>query len=77
MDLYCHPEWWGWGSKLLDGLELPPAERYLAHADGLNMSRDKVLEKGGFVPAEILRQRVAADRERRVPVDVRVWQRRG
>ena len=77
VDLYCHPEWWGWGSELLDGLELPPAERYLAHADGLNMCRDKVLEKGGFVPAEILRQRVAADRKRRVPVDVRVWQRRG
>ena len=56
-------------------MKVPPAERYLAYVDGLNASRDEVLAKGGFAPAEILRKRVAADRARRVLVDVAVWQR--
>ena len=75
VDIYCHPKWWTWGSELLSHLQVPPAERYLAYVDGLNASRDEVLAKGGFAPAEILRKRVAADRARQVLVDVTVWQR--
>jgi Acetyltransferase (GNAT) domain len=57
VDVYCHSSYWDKAKELLDALELPEVDRYLAYADC--EAKKKILTKAGFEETAILKSRVA------------------
>jgi len=73
VDVYCHPSFWGEAGALLDSLELPSAERYVAYGTGAEKAA--VLQEAGFGEITKLKERVALDHRRSRRADVSVWER--
>ncbi len=57
LDVYCHTTYWYKAGELLEWLELPKADRYLAYADC--DVKKKVLLTAGFEKTAVLKNRVA------------------
>lgn len=63
VDLYCHPDYWRHADRLVDGLNLPQAIRYVAYADKACAGQQNALLRNGFrlakeiksVPVELCR----------------------
>jgi hypothetical protein len=75
VDLYCHPNFWDHGQSLLDALELPDADRYIAYCDHRFEPKETILSNMGFARSAIHVKRVAADRAKTEWVDVGVWEK--
>ena len=73
VDVYCHPAFWVRAGALLESLDLPAAERYVAYSAG--PEKAAVLQEAGFGQVAELKGRVALDHRRRQRADVSVWER--
>jgi len=73
VDVFCHPEFWNCGEKLLNTIAWPDAHRYVAYCDVGWQAKEEVLSKAGFVQEATLKQWVPVDREVNDFVDVNLW----
>lgn len=70
LDVYCHPSYWDKAKELLEALELPDADRYIAYADVLCKAKQKALRDAGFKQTLLLKNFVANDWARSSFIDV-------
>jgi GNAT superfamily N-acetyltransferase len=75
VDVYCHPAFWGGAADLLQALDLPSAERYIAYSDAACPEKANALSASGFSQVALLPSRIAADRARTRLLDVTMWQK--
>ena len=73
VDVYCHPSYWGEAGALLDSLQLPSAERYVAYST--RAEKAAVLQESGFGRVAELKGRAPLDHRRSRWADVGVWER--
>lgn len=70
VDLYCHPGYWRQAGDLLNALELPDADSFMAYGDSTAPERMAVLQHAGFKQSSILPQRVSGLEEGREDIIV-------
>jgi hypothetical protein len=73
IDVYCHVRYWSKAGELLNRLELPKADRYLAFADC--ETKKKVLLEYGFKETIMLKNRAATTWTKAVFNDVSVFEK--
>lgn len=75
LDVYCHSSFWGRAKGLLEALNLPTTNLYIAYADVTCEAKQKVLQAVGFKHSAILRKRVVRDWTRRSFQDVALFEK--
>jgi hypothetical protein len=73
IDVYCHLRYWSKARELLNRLELPKADRYLAYADC--ETKKRVLLEYGFKETIMLKNRAATTWTKAVFNDVSVFEK--
>lgn len=77
VDVYCHPDYWGYGAQLLGALALPAADRVITYVDASDRAKVDLLMESNFHPVATLPNFVARDEAKSVLRDVTVMQRNG
>lgn len=75
LDVYCHSGYWNKAKELLEALELPETDRYLAYADVTCKAKQKVLQYAGFKQAALLTNFAAKDWLKNSFVDVTLFEK--
>jgi hypothetical protein len=70
LDVYCHSSYWDKAKELLEALELPKTDRYMAYADATCTAKQKILQDAGFRETALLKNFVANNWLRSSFVDV-------
>ncbi len=74
VDIYCHAKHWNKAGELLDRLELPKADRYLALADC--ETKKRVLLESGFKEAAVPKNQVATTWAKASFTDVTLFEKK-
>lgn len=74
LDVYCHPDFWDWGTELLGALERPRRDRWLAVSDDGCCAKDAVLAAAGFTSTQRAARRIAVDTRKTAFADVLEWE---
>jgi len=75
VDVYCHPNFWDDGKKLLDSLTLPDDQKLLAYCDETCSQRRELFEAAGFRVIATLPKLACTDALCSDRVDVQVMER--
>jgi hypothetical protein len=75
VDVYCHSAYWHEAESLINALELPHADRYIAYADITCEPKKKILLEAGFEQAAVFKNRVAKTWAKTSFVDVALFER--
>jgi hypothetical protein len=75
VDVYCHSDYWDKAKELLEALELPETDRYLAYADVSCEAKQNVLQGAGFEQSAVLKNFVAKDWVRSSFVDAVLFEK--
>jgi len=74
LDVYCHPDFWDWGTELLGALQRPGRDRWLAVSDDGCTAKDAVLAASGFTSTQRAVRRIAVDTRKTAFADVIEWE---
>jgi hypothetical protein len=74
IDLYCHPTYWKYGKSLLEQLNLPRADRYVAFADANQLEKQRILQDRGFSQVTVLKSWAAVNSSKTSFVDVLLYE---